>query len=560
MQNKNQKNSKDQLSIEKLEKELIAVKEELNKKTAQTELYKEMKFLTSKEFNLITFLDRITDRIIDITHTTSASILLLDEAEENLEFVIAKGPGSEKLVGVKIPSNEGIAGKVMQTGKHHISQVTKHDPDWGSKVADSIGYTTFNLLAVPLEARGKLKGVIEIINKKNGEFFGQTDVGLLIALSTEVAIAFENANLLVEARQRTQQLETLSKISTILNSSLDQKTVRLRTMEAIVELLDCETGSLYLIDAEHKKLVFEVALGEKGGKLKKMTLDFGEGIAGWVAQEGKSQLIPDTRKDARWADRADQISEFKTLNMVVAPIKVNNKVIGVLQALNKKKGKLPTEFDLNLLERLADQVAIALENAMLYEEQRLLFKETAQTLVTAIEKRDPYTGGHTKRVRGYCMILAKYLGLDSDTREWLELAAILHDTGKIGVDDQVLRKPGKLTSEEYEKMKSHPIYGHDIIKYIKSLKPILFGIKHHHERFDGQGYPDGLSKLQIPLIARIIAVADTWDAMTSDRPYRKGLDQQVALDVIKENRGTQFDPEIVDLFLKAYGEGAFSSS
>lgn len=558
MQKKTQKTSKDQIAIKKLEKELIATKNELARKTAQTELYKEMRFLTRKKFNLIQFLDRLTNRIIKVTYTTSASILLLDDSGDYLEFVIAKGPGSEKLVGTLIPANEGIAGKVVQTGKHHISQETMHDPDWGSKVADSIGYTTLNLLAVPLKVKGKLKGVIEIINKKNGELFNKTDVGLLMALSTEVAIAFENANLLIESRQRTKQLEELSKISTILNSSLDQKTIRLRTMEAIVELLDCETGSLYLVDEERNKLVFEVALGEKGEKLKEVTLDFGEGIAGWVAQEGKSQLIPDTRKDARWANRADQISEFKTINMVVAPIKVNKKVIGVLQAINKLAGKTPNEIDLNLLERLADQVAIALENAMLYEEQRLLFKETAQTLVTAIEKRDPYTGGHTKRVRGYCMILAKYLDLDAETQEWLELAAILHDTGKIGVDDQVLRKPGELTSKEYEKMKSHSIYGHDIIKHIKALKPILAGMKHHHERFDGQGYPDGLAKLKIPLISRIISVADTWDAMTSDRPYRKGLSRKVAVKVIKENGGTQFDPKIVAAFLIAFKEGAIA--
>jgi HD-GYP domain-containing protein (c-di-GMP phosphodiesterase class II) len=281
----------------------------------------------------------------------------------------------------------------------------------------------------------------------------------------------------------------------------------------------------------------------------------GEGIAGWVAQEGKSDLVPDTSRDPRWSRKADEKSKFQTRNMVTVPVKSKGKVIGVLQALNKLHDKKFDQEDLRLLESLADQVAIALENARLYEEQKQMFKDTAEALATAIEKRDPYTGGHTKRVRDYALATAKYLSLSDEDREWLELAAILHDVGKIGVDDQILRKPGKLDDHEFAQMKRHPALGHEILAHVKPLQPAIPGVKNHHERYDGRGYPEALKDGEAHMIARIITVADTWDAMTSDRPYRKGLPDEVANEELQKFAGTQFDPAIVEAFLKAYAQG-----
>jgi HD-GYP domain-containing protein (c-di-GMP phosphodiesterase class II) len=245
--------------------------------------------------------------------------------------------------------------------------------------------------------------------------------------------------------------------------------------------------------------------------------------------------------------------------MVTVPVKSKGVVIGVLQAINKLNNEKFTVDDQKMLESLADQVAIALENARLYEAQKIMFKETAEALATAIEKRDPYTGGHTKRVRDFSMACAKNMKLDNDVMEWLEIAAILHDAGKIGVDDRILRKPGRLDDDEFFQMKQHPKYGFEILQHVKELGRAIPGMKHHHERFDGKGYPDGLQNGDIPLIARIIAAADTWDAMTSDRPYRKGLPDKVANQELKKFSGIQFDPEVVKAFLKAYRKGEIHS-
>lgn len=547
------------VQIKDLQQQFDSLKKKFDQKSIKAALFESVSFLTSKNFSLERFLDLIIDQVLHLTKSLSAAIFLLDETKETLEFAVVKGPGSEKLLGMTLSVKEGIAGQVVTSGNPYVSQDVQKDPFWSSKAAEIADYHTTNLVAVPLKIKGSVKGVLEVINKQNDQPFTDDDVSLLKTLAPELMLAIENARLLDEARRRAQEFKTLARLSNILNSVLDQKTIRQKTMESVVELLKFETGSLYLIDEEKNELYFEVALGENNIGLKKQRLKMGEGVAGWVAEKGKSLLLTDTSKDSRWARHIAELSNLKTLNMITVPVKAKNKTIGVLQAINKLEGKKPTGNDLHLLENLSDQVAIALENTRLYEEQKAMFKETAEAIVTAIEKRDPYTGGHTKRVRDYCLALAKRLDSPEIDMEWLELAAILHDTGKIGVDDQVLRKPGLLSDEEFEKMKQHPTYGNDILQHIKQLKRAIPGMKRHHERIDGKGYPEGLTKSDIPLSARIISVADTWDAMTSDRPYRKAMSDQAAIKELKKFSGIQFDKKVVVAFLKAHEHGEIVS-
>lgn len=182
-------------------------------------------------------------------------------------------------------------------------------------------------------------------------------------------------------------------------------------------------------------------------------------------------------------------------------------------------------------------------------------KATAITLAKAIEKRDRYTGGHTDRVTEYAMLTAQQLNWPRERMAVLELAGHLHDVGKIGVPDAVLNKPGKLTVEEFEMMKAHPEIGEQIIRGIDYLEALVPYVLYHHERYDGKGYPKGLSGDAIPIEGRLLAVSDTFDAMTSSRPYRKQLDPERAIDEIKRCSGTQFDPKIVGAFLEIWTSG-----
>ena len=197
--------------------------------------------------------------------------------------------------------------------------------------------------------------------------------------------------------------------------------------------------------------------------------------------------------------------------------------MGVIELINELGDEPFSKEDLDLFAALANQVAIATENARLYEEMKGTFVSTAEAVAEAIERRDPYTGNHTRRVQGYCSAIAKYLSLSPSEEEDLRLAAILHDVGKIAVKDNILQKKGRLSEREFAAMKEHPRVGAEIMAHIKQLHEVIPGIRSHQERNDGMGYPDGLKDGDIPLVARIIAVADTYDAMTTDRPYRKSL-------------------------------------
>jgi HD-GYP domain-containing protein (c-di-GMP phosphodiesterase class II) len=354
-------------------------------------------------------------------------------------------------------------------------------------------------------------------------------------------------------QRKLRQAQTLMELSVLVNSTLDTGEIRRRAIEAATCLVNAETGSLLLVDRETGELFFEVALGDKGTALKEIRLSKGQGIAGWVAETGESLIIHDVASDPRFFGGADAKSSFQTRNILCVPVKTKDRILGVLQAINKNEG-LFDDQDREGLSALANQVAIAIENANLYEELKQTFYETSQALAETIEMRDPYTGGHTQRVMRYSMGIGRAMGLSGRVMERLKLAAILHDIGKIGIRDNILLKNDRLDPDEISKMNQHPAYGSDILGNVKKLHDIIPGVRGHHEKFDGTGYPDRLKGTGIDPLARIIAVADTYDAMTTDRPYRKALSSQTAIDELKKFSGTQFDSDAVEHFIRALPE------
>ncbi|MBP7088474.1 MAG: HD domain-containing protein [Candidatus Omnitrophica bacterium] len=236
----------------------------------------------------------------------------------------------------------------------------------------------------------------------------------------------------------------------------------------------------------------------------------------------------------------------------------------------KNNHKSLTSDDIGFLSVLSSDVVMAIKNAWFFEDlkeqlqkNRKLFLQTIMALATAIEAKDRYTLGHTERVSRYSLILAKELKKTKSSlfRNWdsfledLKTAAFLHDIGKIGVPESVLNKNGPLDSNERKSIEKHPLIGFSILKQVDEFQEPILGVKYHHEYYDGSGYPEGLRGENIPLIAQIICVTDAFDAMTTDRPYRKGLSKEQALNIIKENRGRQFSPLIADTFIAVCHKG-----
>ncbi|MDP2922369.1 MAG: HD domain-containing protein, partial [Candidatus Omnitrophota bacterium] len=242
-------------------------------------------------------------------------------------------------------------------------------------------------------------------------------------------------------------------------------------------------------------------------------------------------------------------------------------LLGILLLGRKNNGRKFAGEELDFFVALASDVAMAMHNALLFkqlqdelEKKQKLFINTTVALAAAIEAKDHYTHGHTERVTNLAMKIGRRLieknpKLDDKLLEDLHIAALLHDIGKIGVPESILNKEGLLNKEEWQKMRMHPLIGVTILQPIKELESIILGVKYHHERFDGQGYPEGLSGDHIPLIAAIIAVADSFDAMTSTRPYRQAKPKETAIVEIKRLSGQQFYPQVVSAFLQLYRKG-----
>jgi HD-GYP domain-containing protein (c-di-GMP phosphodiesterase class II) len=263
----------------------------------------------------------------------------------------------------------------------------------------------------------------------------------------------------------------------------------------------------------------------------------------------ESLLFQDTRRSADLAS-AGSFVQSATASIICAVIRSPSRVFGVLHLERGPHQQLFAESELYLADALADALAVGLERIHMAELQRDIVVQAVTALAQAVEMRDEYTGNHTNRVTTYSVLLAEELGLPDDQRQLLRVSAALHDIGKIAIDDQVLRKPGRLSEAEYAQMQTHVTRGAEIIETMPGLAWALPVVRSHHERWDGAGYPDGLIGEQIPLKARIVSVADAFDAMTSDRPYRRGMAAEVAFNEIRAGAGKQFDPTCVQAFLR----------
>ncbi len=369
------------------------------------------------------------------------------------------------------------------------------------------------------------------------------------------ASAVHSAPSIADLLRRLGEYETLLGISTALSSTLDLARVLDLALVQAEAICSAETSSIWELDEESTALYFRVVRGSAAQAIRGLRMAVGEGIVGSVAASGRAEVVNDVFADPRW--KGDSGDTFQTRAILAVPLLAHGRVVGVLQLLNPLDGPEFSLEDLRRMEQFAGVLAPAIENARLYAIQRRQFLDTVTAIAEAIEKRDPYTGGHVRRVVAYSLLLGIEMQLGPAELEELYLAATLHDVGKIATPDAVLGKPAPLDEQEALVMRRHAADGADIVGRIRELRSILPGVRHHHERLDGLGYPDGLAGDEIAPVARIIAVADTFDAMTTSRPYRQALEPAHATAEIEAGAGTQFCPRVVAAFLALYHRDEF---
>lgn len=318
-----------------------------------------------------------------------------------------------------------------------------------------------------------------------------------------------------------------------------------------VAVLEAQRGAIALINPTTNNLELKsVETGFDAPKTKNTNLrvPYSQTLANQCLAKSES-ILYNNSKELEKLGTTSSIVEGTMSSIICVILRTPRKNLGILHL---DRGPLQPPFtrdDLKLADALAAHVSSGIECAMLLDKQRNLFLNTVTILAQAVELRDIYTGGHTNRVTAIAMLLANGAKLNDDEVDKIRTGTPLHDIGKIGIDDAILRKPSKLTHDETEIMKQHTTKGAAIIMLVPDLHDIIPIVRSHHERWDGKGYPDGLAGENIPRIARVVSIADAMDAMVSDRPYRKGLSVEKALEEIGKGRGTQFDPDLVDVFL-----------
>lgn len=383
---------------------------------------------------------------------------------------------------------------------------------------------------------------VEIDDEVIGWVVGDKDVKL-VAMLLNSMVNNENVKkeLSKEVLDKYKELSIFYNITQKISASFDINDIARLAIDEARKYVQATVASVMLIDEDKRN--FEIAAEYSCDQHSQNVINLENSIITDVINSGVADIVHNVKEDSRYKEGSVDIN-----SMICSPIIARNKKIGVIVFGHEAVSAYTAEA-LKVFNAIAFQIAIAIENAKLYNVLEDTFFQTIKALAETIEMRDPYTGGHTQRVMNYSMIIGNALNLSKVELTNLRLAALMHDIGKIGISDNILLKKEGLSKEEFEIMKKHTIFSAEIVGNIKQLSHIIPAVRSHHERYDGKGYPDGLKGNDIPLLGRIIAIADSFDAMTSDRPYRNAINLEFAINELKNNVYTQFDPEIVKVFL-----------
>lgn len=486
-----------------------------------------------------------------VSRSISPDVVLvfrLDGESSRLTVVASDGVRGND-AKLSLPHDYGLIGKVVESRESMLIEDT--ELEWGYRQFLET-YRIRSALYSPLKWRDEIYGVVFAGNQLK-DSFRDDDLNLLSALAVQAAVAVHNSRLYADLEDRIGELHAIFEIDKAITSAIELDTVLQQIVQMSMALLGAKNSSIMLLDEEKQELVIAASHGLSEEYLAKGSIKVGESIAGRVILEGKPITVYDIGTDPRHAYQEHARMEGLR-SLLSVPLSLKDRVIGVLNLYTDEPHHF-TPHEVNLFTSLASQAAIAIENARLFASLEEIYIEVITALASAIDARDAYTHGHSQRVTEYAVAIAEELGLSPTEVDVVRNASILHDVGKIGIKERILKKPGRLTDEERREMEYHPFIGTRILQSVKLLEPVMPLVYHHHEWYDGNGYPDGLQGDEIPLGARIISVADAFESMTSDRPYRKALPTEEALAELKRGSGRQFDPRVVQAFVRLVEEG-----
>lgn len=488
--------------------------------------------------------------INDVINAELGLIFLWDE--DRKEYIIKVGQGKKRVSEglfrtLKFKMGDGIVGWIGEKGQAVVLDDVRKDPRF-RPIGDLY---VKSLIAVPIIKDNKTIGVLKFMNKLPQGGFTNEDKRMIAIMANQIAIVLSNTERFDEIKRRALQLSTVQAVNKMLISVVGVEDLLPQIVELTAKVLRVKKASLSLLDVD-SNVKLEASYGltymeqEREEKLK-----IGQGIAGRVIQTKSPFLTNNIEEDTTLSEEEKNIYIEKSYLSV--PLNIRKKTVGALNVSTKLSDAPFNEQDVDVLSTISEQSSIVIEYARLYQDIQRHSTETLRALSLVIETRDPFTKGHSDTVAKYAVEIGKQLNLSNDDLKILELSALLHDIGKIGIKESILLKTEKeLSIDEHREIRNHPFMGAQILRPVEFLKDVIPVIYHHHERYDGEGYLDGLAGEKIPFLSRVLSVADTFDAMTSSRAFRESISDEDAIDELKDQSGKQFDPKVVEAFLKIH--------
>lgn len=500
----------------------------------------------------------ILDQLIDLLRIDGAAFAMYDSTHKEIRFELGRGVW-ENIHGESLEFGAGISGWVMQTGKIYSSNDIQHDQRM--MLTNHLGDLTAGV-CVPLISHKQTLGILWA--GKRG-WINDHEAHLLMAIADIAANAIYRAKLFEQTELRLQRLTALRAIDMTISASLDVRVTLDILLNQITTQLGMHAADVLLLNSNTQQLEYASGRGFRSTVYQNTRLRMGQGYAGQAALSRQIVYLNDfaTLNDSFAQDQSVANEGF--VSYAAVPLVAKGQVKGVLELFQRTRLNFDTEWT-DFLQSLGASAAIAVDNAeMLHQLQQsndelsLAYDATIEGWSRALELRDQETEGHTQRVTELTLKLASFMGFGTEDLVHVRRGALLHDIGKMAIPDSILLKTGPLTGTEWDVMRKHPEYAYQLLSPIPYLRPALDIPYCHHERWDGTGYPRGLSSEQIPLSARIFSVIDVWDALRSDRPYRPAWPEEKVLDYIRSHVRLRFDPTVVTAFFAMMAENAQSS-
>lgn len=494
-------------------------------------------------------LPAVLEQVQNLVNASGAAAAFPDLGSGEISFELGAG-ALQVWTGARLGIVEGITGQVLAHGQAVAIRDLSNSP--GASPVERISGES-PAACMPLIAQNETIGVLWVTRSTP---FNEVDIHKLAALADISASSIYRASLQEQTDQRLHRLAALRAVDEAISSSLDLSVTLGVLLDQVLWQLNVDAADVLLLNPRTTTLECAAARGFLNGTSPRVRGRVGEGAAGKAALTRRTIFISEPASNRESFPNYDLIEGEGFSSYFAVPLVARGEVKGVLEIYHRASLHPDDDWS-NFMEAIAKQAAIAIENAMLFENLQRSKEKIAQAYDATLEGwvrtlglRDGETEGHTQRVTELTMRLAHSVSIEGAELEYIRRGALLHDIGKMGIPDQILRKSGPLTSEEREIIRMHPVYAYDLLKPIPYLRSALDIPYCHHERWDGRGYPRHLRGEEIPLSARLFSVADVWDALTSNRPYRSAWSKEKAVNYIRHHSGRQFDPRVVEIFLK----------